>query len=63
MYAMARNMISTETRARVSGSRCRDILSSTTERNFGYVPQQIFLSDKSVRHNTAFGIPENKVDG
>ena len=33
------------------------------QRNFGYVPQEIFLSDKSIRHKIAFGIPKNKVDG
>lgn len=31
-------------------------------RSCGYVPQQIFLSDDSVRANIAFGIPAEKVD-
>jgi len=29
------------------------------QRNFGYVPQQIYLSDDTVAANIAFGVPEN----
>ena len=32
------------------------------QRNIGYVPQQIFLSDQSVRQNIAFGIDDDKID-
>lgn len=32
------------------------------QRNFGYVPQQIFLSDDSVAANIAFGVPEDERD-
>jgi ABC-type bacteriocin/lantibiotic exporter with double-glycine peptidase domain len=32
------------------------------QRNFGYVPQQIYLSDDTVAANIAFGIPENMRD-
>jgi ABC-type multidrug transport system fused ATPase/permease subunit len=32
------------------------------QENLGYVPQQIFLSDDSITHNIAFGIPEQKID-
>jgi ABC-type multidrug transport system fused ATPase/permease subunit len=32
------------------------------QRNFGYVPQQIFLSDDTVAANIAFGIPEDMRD-
>jgi len=32
------------------------------QRNFGYVPQQIYLSDNTVAANIAFGIPENLRD-
>ena len=32
------------------------------QRNFGYVPQQIYLSDDSVAANIAFGIPEHLRD-
>ena len=31
-------------------------------RRFGYVPQEIFLADRSVRANIAFGIDEKQVD-
>jgi len=32
------------------------------QRNFGYVPQQIYLSDNTVAANIAFGVPENLRD-
>jgi ABC-type multidrug transport system fused ATPase/permease subunit len=32
------------------------------QRNFGYVPQQIYLSDDSIAANIAFGIPESLRD-
>jgi ATP-binding cassette, subfamily B, bacterial PglK len=32
------------------------------QRNFGYVPQHIFLSDDSIAANIAFGIPEGQRD-
>jgi ATP-binding cassette, subfamily B, bacterial PglK len=28
----------------------------------GYVPQSIYLTDDTLRHNIAFGLPENKID-
>ncbi|HUV92090.1 MAG TPA: ATP-binding cassette domain-containing protein [Anaerolineales bacterium] len=33
------------------------------QRNFGYVPQQIYLSDDTIASNIAFGIPEDLRDG
>ena len=32
------------------------------QRNIGYVPQQIFLSDDSIASNIAFGLPHHKID-
>ena len=32
------------------------------QKNIGYVPQQIYLSDDTIAHNIAFGVPANKVD-
>lgn len=32
------------------------------QKNVGYVPQQIFLADDSVRRNIAFGIPDAEID-
>lgn len=32
------------------------------QRNLGYVPQSIFLSDDSVAANIAFGVPDEKID-
>ncbi len=34
----------------------------TWQRNLGYVPQQIFLSDDTVARNIAFGLPESAID-
>ncbi len=32
------------------------------QKNIGYVPQNIFLSNSSIKSNIAFGIPENQID-
>ncbi len=32
------------------------------QKNIGYVPQNIFLTDDSIKKNVAFGIPENEID-
>lgn len=32
------------------------------QRTIGYVPQQIFLTDESVRSNIAFGVPREEID-
>lgn len=32
------------------------------QQKIGYVPQEIYLSDDSIRKNIAFGIPEEKID-
>lgn len=32
------------------------------QKNIGYIPQSIYLSDNSIRRNIAFGIPEDKID-
>ncbi len=32
------------------------------QQQIGYIPQQIFLSDSSIKQNIAFGIEENKID-
>jgi ABC-type multidrug transport system fused ATPase/permease subunit len=39
-----------------------DKLIRSWQRNIGYVPQQIFLSDDSIAANIAFGIPSDKID-
>ncbi len=31
-------------------------------RTIGYVPQQIFIADNSLRRNVAFGVPEDEID-
>jgi ATP-binding cassette subfamily C protein len=32
------------------------------QRNLGYVPQDIYLTDDSIRRNIAFGVPEEEID-
>ena len=32
------------------------------QQNIGYVPQHIYLSDDTVAHNIAFGVPEDEID-
>jgi len=32
------------------------------QRNIGYVPQDVYLMDDSIRHNIAFGLPEEEID-
>ena len=32
------------------------------QQNIGYIPQQIYLLDDTIRNNIAFGIPEDKID-
>ncbi len=31
-------------------------------KNVGYIPQDIFIFDSDIRHNVAFGIPEDEID-
>ncbi len=35
---------------------------SAWQRNIGYIPQFIYLSDDSIRRNIGFGIPDEKID-
>lgn len=32
-------------------------------RKIGYVPQEIYLSDDTIRRNIAFGVPDDRIDG
>lgn len=34
----------------------------TWQKEIGYIPQTIYLSDDTVRNNIAFGVPENEID-
>ncbi|MGN0403293.1 MAG: ABC transporter ATP-binding protein [Acetatifactor sp.] len=31
-------------------------------KNIGYIPQMIFMLDDTIRHNVAFGVPEDRID-
>ncbi len=33
------------------------------QRNIGYIPQFIFLADDSIKHNIAFGLPDDEIEG
>jgi ATP-binding cassette, subfamily B, bacterial PglK len=35
---------------------------SAWQKNIGYIPQFIYLSDNTLRRNIAFGLPENEID-
>ena len=35
---------------------------STWQKEIGYIPQTIYLSDDSIRNNIAFGIPKEEID-
>jgi ATP-binding cassette, subfamily B, bacterial PglK len=45
----------------VDGRDIREDLAAW-QRQIGYIPQQIYLSDDSIRRNVAFGIPDDKID-
>lgn len=47
---------------RVDGQRIDEARKSAWQKNIGYVPQQIFLTDDSVANNIAFGAGEDGVD-
>lgn len=46
----------------VDGVRVDDANRAAWQRNCGYVPQQIYLTDDTIRQNIAFGIPARDVD-
>lgn len=39
-----------------------DAMSRSWHKNVGYIPQNIFLMDDTIRNNIAFGIPRDKID-
>ena len=45
----------------VDGRDIRQDLSAW-QRQIGYIPQQIYLSDDTVRRNVAFGVPDEQID-
>jgi ABC-type multidrug transport system fused ATPase/permease subunit len=46
----------------ITPEKCEGPDIAAWQRNFGYVPQQIYLSDDTVAANIAFGIPEDMRD-
>ena len=55
-------LVPQEGRFLVDGQPVTTANSPLWQQNLGYVPQQIYLSDDTVRHNIAFGIPESMID-
>jgi ABC-type multidrug transport system fused ATPase/permease subunit len=47
---------------KINGNSLNDSNRRSWLNNFGYVSQNIFLSDSSIRENIAFGIPEDKIN-
>ena len=46
----------------VDGTEISEKTLSSWQRNFGYVPQQIYLCDDTITRNIAFGVPDEKID-
>ncbi len=46
----------------VDGKEIKGELIPAWQRNFGYVPQHVFLCDDTVANNIAFGVPDHEVD-
>jgi len=46
----------------VDGSEISGETLAAWQRNFGYVPQQIYLCDDTITRNIAFGVPDEKID-
>jgi ATP-binding cassette, subfamily B, bacterial PglK len=46
---------------KVDGENIKNNLKSW-QRNIGYIPQFIYLSDDTIRHNIAFGVDEKEID-
>lgn len=53
---------STEGRFIVDGKEITSINTRAWQRSIGYVPQEIYLVDASIRENIAFGIPPEDID-
>jgi len=46
----------------VDGTEISGETLASWQRNFGYVPQQIYLCDDTITRNIAFGVPDEKID-
>jgi ATP-binding cassette subfamily C protein len=46
----------------VDGTALQDHTLRRWQKCIGYVPQQIYLSDDTIAHNIAFGVPEVEID-
>lgn len=54
-------LIPTKGEVLVDGKKIKDDMSSW-QRLIGYIPQNIYLLDDTIRHNIAFGLPNEKID-
>lgn len=46
----------------IDGEKIDDANRNAWQKNIGYVPQSVYLSNTSIRENIAFGIPSEKID-
>src|SRR5205823_4359370 len=46
----------------IDGQRLTPELRQQWQRTIGYVPQQVFLADATLRENIAFGVPRGRID-
>jgi ATP-binding cassette, subfamily B, bacterial PglK len=49
-------------RIKVDGVEINEDNLKNWQRNLGYIPQDIYLQDDTIKHNITFGIPEDKID-
>lgn len=54
-------LIPTQGEVLIDGKSIKDDLSNW-QRMIGYIPQNIYLSDDTIRHNIAFGLPGEQID-
>lgn len=54
-------LIPTQGEMLVDGRNTQEILSSW-QYQIGYIPQNIYLSDDTIRHNIAFGLPDEQIN-
>lgn len=52
----------TEGTIEIDGERLRPELRRSWQRTIGYIPQQVYLGDDTLRRNVAFGVPDDAID-
>jgi ABC-type multidrug transport system fused ATPase/permease subunit len=55
-------LVPTEGKVFVDGQELNDSITSSWQRNIAHVPQSIFLTDRSISENIAFGVKKEDID-